>query len=338
MDAAALVAIMAAWGAEPATTEVPGTILDGVEAAWGIPGNVTPVVLDLGGNGLDLKEADADPHVLFDVDGDGVLERTGWIGADDAFLALDRNNDGLITTGDDISFTGDLEGAVTDLQGLVAFDTNNNGLIDAGDAGFGDFLVWQDANGDGVSTASELSSLVEAGIESIDLVGTATGESIETSDGNTVFALTSFTKSDGSTGEVGDVALRYLEVLETDDVGSDKGAHQVGEVSFVDSEPGQTTWSLGTYLPAFHGSLASLIGSHEAYRELDGEHIPSPSDMDLTGLADAQRLSSAMMEFDASVSQGGFQSSHEDAHSPAAQWLRNGPMAGRLERASERFL
>ncbi len=53
-----------------------------------------PLVIDLDGDGLELISRDQ--GVLFDIDGDGVLERVGWVGPDDGFLAVDANNNGRI--------------------------------------------------------------------------------------------------------------------------------------------------------------------------------------------------------------------------------------------------
>lgn len=58
--------------------------------------------------------------------------------------------------------------------------------------------MWRDANGDGVSQASELTSLASAGVASIDLCVASSGDGVE---GNTISHRGKFTWSDGSTGE-----------------------------------------------------------------------------------------------------------------------------------------
>ena len=130
--------------------------------------SVPPIVLDLDGDGLELVAFDGST-VEFDMDQDGVRDRTGWVGADDGLLALDRNQNGTIDDISEISFVGDSEGADLDLEGLRAFDSNANGFLDAGDARFGEFQVWRDANQDGISQADELLSLADAGVASINL-------------------------------------------------------------------------------------------------------------------------------------------------------------------------
>ncbi len=159
-----------------------------------------PLILDLNGDGVAFGAAS------FDFNGDGRLDRGGWLQQGDAFLALDRNGDGLISTGAEISFVADTPGAETDLEGLVSYDTNGDGALSAADARFGDFLVWAD-DGDGVSEAGELASLAEVGVTGIGL----TGDGRATSDaaGNQIFGWTSVAMADGSTIAAADTGLSF---------------------------------------------------------------------------------------------------------------------------------
>jgi Ca2+-binding RTX toxin-like protein len=166
-----------------------------------------PVILDLDGDGVTMTDL-ALSAVRFDMDGDGVADRTGWVGAADGLLALDRNADGIINGIGEISFVGDLAGARTDLEGLLAFDSNHDGLLSPADAKYGDFRVWIDANQDGVSDAGELKRLPEVGVLSIDLEGAPTGNPT-VNGSNVVYNLSSFHRGDGSTGIVGDVGLAF---------------------------------------------------------------------------------------------------------------------------------
>jgi hypothetical protein len=167
-----------------------------------------PVVLDLDGDGVELVSF-ATSTVKFDMDGDGVRDDTGWVGPDDGFLVLDRNGDGVIDTGSEISFAGDLSGAVSDIEGLRPYDTNNNGFLDGGDAQFSTFQVWRDANQDGVSQASELQTLTQAGVVAINLTLTLTGASTENAGDNVIYGATQYVRPDGTTRAVGDVVLAY---------------------------------------------------------------------------------------------------------------------------------
>ena len=169
----------------------------------------TPIVLDLNGDGLTLSSF-ANSRVKFDIGGDGVLESTGWVGADDGLLVLDRNKNGVVDNSKEISFVADKLGAQTDLEGLAAFDTNLDGLLSSADDRFGEFQIWQDDNQDGVSQQSELRSLTQAGIASITLGGRKATKPESENQGNKVFNLTIYKKLDGTSGLVGDVALAYL--------------------------------------------------------------------------------------------------------------------------------
>ncbi|MGH8236199.1 MAG: cadherin domain-containing protein, partial [Steroidobacteraceae bacterium] len=170
-----------------------------------------PVVLDLDGNGVDLVPGAAS-NVLFDMDGNGLQDPTGWVGAGDGFLALDRNGDGVITTGAEISFAQDAPDATSDLEGLAAYDTNENGYFDQGDARYGEFLVWQDANQDGVSQADELRSIADRGISAINLTRSMTGDTVEGATENVTVATSEYVRTDGSIGAVGDVSLAFRAV------------------------------------------------------------------------------------------------------------------------------
>ena len=174
-----------------------------------IPAHVTPVVLDMNGNGLEFTSL-ADSHARFDFDGDGTLEKSAWVGGGDAFLVYDHNGDRAVNDGSEIVFTQYHPDAKTDLDGLrLAFDTNHDGKLDAADADFEKFGVWQDADGDGVTDSGEYHSLTEAGIASIGL--TSDGHSYSAADGSVlVSGEGTFTYADGSIGKLGDVSLAVV--------------------------------------------------------------------------------------------------------------------------------
>lgn len=123
----------------------------------------SPLVLDLAGDGLQLKGHDAGTSfALFGAKPTPV----GWLaGSDDALLALDANGNGKIDSG------RELFGEATGLNGFAAlarFDDNRDGVISAADAVFERLVAWRD-NGDGRSEPSELHSLASLGIQSIAL-------------------------------------------------------------------------------------------------------------------------------------------------------------------------
>ncbi len=174
-----------------------------VTASVAVVSGGKPVVLDLDGDGIELVSAD-EGALFADLNGDGVVDQSGWVAPDDGLLAYDKDMDGEITDFDEISFVGYLEGARTDLEGLAAFDTNSDGVLDAADDEFGKFKVWQDLNGDGVSDAGELKTLSEWGIESI---GLTSDETIRLVEGNVSYGIGSYTNEDGSTGLLSDTGF-----------------------------------------------------------------------------------------------------------------------------------
>jgi Ca2+-binding RTX toxin-like protein len=175
-------------------------------------GGYAPVALDLDDDGVELV-APENSKVNFDTDEDGYQELTGWVSPDDGILAYDKNGDGSVSHTDEIVFTGYKEGAKTDLEGLTAFDSNGNGQLDASDESWGQFGVWQDKDQDGETDAGEFISLDEAGISSISLTS---DNVVREQDGNIVNGTGSYTRSDGTTGLLGDVALRYIDAAATE--------------------------------------------------------------------------------------------------------------------------
>jgi len=119
-----------------------------------------PLTLDLDGDGIETVAASTTNPILFDHDGDGTKNGTGWIKADDGFLVLDRNNNGTIDSGQELF--GDstpLAGGGMAEDGFAALaqeDTNADGVVNNLDTRWSQLRVWQDLNQDGVSQAGEL--------------------------------------------------------------------------------------------------------------------------------------------------------------------------------------
>jgi Bacterial Ig domain/Cadherin-like domain/Putative Ig domain/RTX calcium-binding nonapeptide repeat (4 copies)/Bacterial cadherin-like domain len=168
---------------------------------------VSPIILDMDGRGHELLSAEQS-RARYDLDGDGLADDTSWIGAGDAFLFLDRDGDGKLSGVGEMSFTGDVEGATTDLQGLKAFDSNGDGKLSSADARFADFRTWQDRDGDGAAEANEIVTLQTAGIASISLTGTAIERESELGEVIAV-AQGSFTRANGTTSSLLDASLTF---------------------------------------------------------------------------------------------------------------------------------
>ncbi len=166
-----------------------------------------PLIFDLDGDGLETLSTDN--GVYFDHDANGFAEQTGWVGADDGLIVMDRDNDGVIEDGTElfgdqtILKTG--KTASDGFEALAEWDDNKDGKIDANDAIWSKLKIWQDADGDGYSSSSELFTLDEAGITAINLGSVTTNTS--DGNGNTITQQGTYAKSDGTMGIMGDLAL-----------------------------------------------------------------------------------------------------------------------------------
>ena len=176
-----------------------------------------PLVFDLDGDGVELISADQ--GATFDMDGDGSAEAVGWAGPDDAILVSDLNGDGKISDMSEIvspefrhSYKS-VAAAGDSLAALALFDDDGDGAITSADVIFGDLQLWKDADSDGVTDEGELVGLDEAGIVSIGLVAVANETQIA---GNTVWRTVTFSREDGTEGDVAAVTFATGEgVVET---------------------------------------------------------------------------------------------------------------------------
>lgn len=162
-----------------------------LEGACCCPGS--PIIIDISrywdwttnsGNGYHFT--DVVGGVRFDLNGDGIKEQAAWPTAtsENAWLALDRNGNGVIDSGKELfgNYTDQVGPAgqpIPSGQGngwlaLAELDRgrsggNENGMVDRGDAWFANLRLWVDRNHNGISEANELITPASIGLTGIEL-------------------------------------------------------------------------------------------------------------------------------------------------------------------------
>ncbi|MDR6539339.1 hypothetical protein [Variovorax soli] len=157
--------------------------------AWRQPA-VDPLMLDLDGDGLELKRASA--SILFDHNADTIKTGTGWIGSDDGILVRDLNGNGSIDSGRELfgidTVKRDGKNAVSGFDALSDLDSNADGQFNAADLAWSSVQVWRDLDQDGMSEAGELFNLDALGISRIGVVGSTANATGGIQAGTTVSA------------------------------------------------------------------------------------------------------------------------------------------------------
>lgn len=133
-------------------------------------GKPTPLVIDLEGQGL---FAFGKKPVFFDIRGTG-QRLLSWPSAASAFVALDLDQNGKITSGRELFGDGTMLGdtgrrATNGFEALAQHDKNHDGMIDQADPIFAQLKLWHDKNGNGNTDPGELMSVAESGIKSFGL-------------------------------------------------------------------------------------------------------------------------------------------------------------------------
>lgn len=127
-----------------------------------------PLVISLDGNMPSLSNN----KFSFDIDSDGKKDQISLLKNGNGFLALDKNNNGIIDNGNELFGTKSGDG----FADLSKYDDDKNGWIDANDKIFDKLRIWHKTD-----TKDELLALGEVGIGAIFLGNTKTPFSLKSS-------------------------------------------------------------------------------------------------------------------------------------------------------------
>ncbi|WIH73684.1 calcium-binding protein [Acinetobacter baumannii] len=167
-----------------------------------------PLILDLNNDGIiGTVAVNKFQGAVFDGDNDGLKTATGWVSPEDGLLVRDLNNDGIINSGaelfGDSTKLANGENAQNGFVALADLDSNADGKVDINDVNFNELKVWKDFNGDGISQTTELFTLNEVSIDSLNTgINSIDNEQV---DGGHIAETGSFTMLNGSTGKMADV-------------------------------------------------------------------------------------------------------------------------------------
>jgi hypothetical protein len=182
------------WNASAAVTCTNYSGIGGTGTITGM--GADPLILNLTGGNVDTQGLVGSP-VTFDMQNNGKAVQTGWVTAGEGLLVYDPTHHAPVTQDSQL---------IGSFAQLATLDSNHDGQISALDKAWSDLKVWVDSSGMADFQTSALHSLSDLHIAAISLTATATHID---SHGNTILADGSYTKIDGTTGDIAGVSLSY---------------------------------------------------------------------------------------------------------------------------------
>lgn len=161
-----------------------------------------PLVINLDTDAASLS----DQKFYFDIDADGTQDEIAMLQGGSGYLALDKNNDGIINDGSELFGTSSGDG----FADLAEYDEDGNGWIDENDEIWSKLKIWcKDENGKDV-----LYRLADKGVGAICLSNAATDFTLTNGQGATNGAIRStgiFLYENGNVGTIQHVDVAKYE-------------------------------------------------------------------------------------------------------------------------------
>ncbi len=157
---------------------------------------IDPLVINFEGNAAELSST----YFEFDIDADGNTEQIATLTPNSGFLALDKNQDGIINDGNELFGPQTGQG----FSELAQYDEDNNNFIDEADSIYQSLRIWQH-NEDGSQT---LFALSEKNIGAIYLGHVSTPFQLKTTDNESLGEIKNssiYINEDGSIGTIQEI-------------------------------------------------------------------------------------------------------------------------------------
>ncbi|MEW6340291.1 MAG: hypothetical protein AB1704_06380, partial [Pseudomonadota bacterium] len=207
-------------------------------------GTDDPVILNLSGGQVQTTSVTGST-TYFDMQNDGQSVQTAWMTPGEGMLVYDPANPNSATDDADL---------VSGFAALDALDSNGDGVLNASDSAWSQLRVLVDI---GNGQPDQLFTLGQLGISSINL--NATAEEVS-QNGNVILANSTFTRTDGSTGDVAGVALQFNPgSIQSTAAG---GNASVTSQAFVDHRLNQLIAGMASFNPQPAGSTNLMHDEH----------------------------------------------------------------------------
>jgi hypothetical protein len=177
---------------------------DGVSGGATETQDPDPIVLNLDGGAVQTQ-ALATSTAFFDMQNNGEKVHTGWVTPGEGLLVYDADGS------NGVSGDRDLVAGFDALKALaVQVDGTSSDTLSASDAIWSKLKVWVDTAGTADFHGNQLFTLGQLGIASINLdAANVQANNQANGNGNSIVADSSFTRSDGSHGDIAGVALAF---------------------------------------------------------------------------------------------------------------------------------